>query len=865
MPTTSEKISPKKVSAARNVSLPRVVMFDADNTLAKSKQPLEKEMAMLFATLSTKTNVAVISGGKLEQLIEQVAQQLPPSADLGRVYILPTSGAALYTYEEHEWIKVYEEEIEIDEADRVEELVSSAVAETGIVDCDVQAHGERIEYRGSEISFSALGQNSPLDEKEAWDPDRTKRTKLQTVLANLLPEYDVKIGGLTTIDITKHGINKAYGIRKLAEYLEIPISEMLYIGDALYPGGNDEVVKETSIATHAVENPDDTLAFLHKILLKGYSRNAEVSIEKKSYEPSPAKKVSAPASVPSAGAEISDLQKHIAVSIRGDVSSTDAEREKYSKDTSLFTRTPSMVVYPKDAHDVSELVKAVRDAKLQGHDVSVTGRSAGTDMSGGPLTTSVVAVFMKYMNKILAVGNGYAVTEPGVFYRDFEKATLAKEVNGLGQILPSYPASRELCAMGGIVNNNSGGERTLEYGKTEDYIEEVEVVLSDGSLTTFKALSKSELAEKKALQTFEGEIYRKMSALVERNGPLILSAKPHVSKNSAGYALWNIVDPKRGTFNLAKLICGAQGTLALMTKARLRLIQEENHRAMLVIFLQDINVLPEIVRRVLPFNPESFESYDDNTFKLAVKFLPQMLGQMGLLRATRLGISFLPEVMMAVTGGIPKLVLMAEFSAKTSEQALKKAEQAHAALREMQMPAGEHLPMSIKRNEQQSEKYWIVRRESFALLRKSIKGMYASPFIDDFVVPPDSYPTFLPELNALLAQYDKYFIYTIAGHIGNGNFHIIPLMDLKKPDSKRVVLELAPKVYELVIKYGGTTTGEHNDGIIRTPYLPMLFGDKVMALFKETKDIFDPLNIFNPGKKIGGTFADIDRDMLKSS
>jgi FAD/FMN-containing dehydrogenase len=132
-------------------------------------------------------------------------------------------------------------------------------------------------------------------------------------------------------------------------------------------------------------------------------------------------------------------------------------------------------------------------------------------------------------------------------------------------------------------------------------------------------------------------------------------------------------------------------------------------------------------------------------------------------------------------------------------------------------------------------------------------------------VPVDSYPQFLPELDALLDQYRKYFVYTIAGHIGNGNFHIIPLMDLSKPEVRSVILELAPKVYALVMKYGGTTTGEHNDGIIRTPYLPQLFGEEVYGLFKKTKEIFDPEDIFNPGKKVGGTFDDIKDDMLTAT
>jgi FAD/FMN-containing dehydrogenase len=289
---------------------------------------------------------------------------------------------------------------------------------------------------------------------------------------------------------------------------------------------------------------------------------------------------------------------------------------------------------------------------------------------------------------------------------------------------------------------------------------------------------------------------------------------------------------------------------------KLRLVKQQGYRAMLVIFLKDLAVLPEIVHRVLPFNPESFESYDDQTFKLAVKFMPQMLSQMGLARATRLGISFLPEVAMVMQGGVPKLVLMAEFSEDTHEEALKKAEDAEAALKDL------NLPTSVKKNEAAAEKYWIVRRESFSLLRKNVHGLYAAPFIDDFVVPPDTYPDFLPELNALLDAYKDKFIYTIAGHIGNGNFHIIPLMDMTKPEIRQIILDLAPEVYKLVLKYGGTTTGEHNDGIIRTPYLPMLFGEDMTKLFAETKHIFDPQNIFNPGKKVGGTFEDIKADMI---
>ncbi len=545
-----------------------------------------------------------------------------------------------------------------------------------------------------------------------------------------------------------------------------------------------------------------------------------------------------------------DLVATLTSRLTGDVDATPVTRKAYARDMSIFERTPSLVVFPKNKNDVSELVKAVAEAKKRGEDASVTARSAGTDMSGGPLTSSIVAVFTKYMNKIGKIENAEATCEPGTYDRDLEKALVQK-----GYLLPSYPASRNIAAIGGLVNNNSGGERTLEYGKTDRYVKELEVVLSDGSITTLKELSPDELAEKKALTTFEGEIYRKMSDLIIRNRDVIEHARPAVSKNSAGYALWDVFDTENGTFDLTKLVVGAQGTLALTTSMTFKLVKPKSYRSMLVVFLTDLKELPDIVRSVLPHTPESFESYDDHTFSLAIRFLPQMLMQMGLVRAIRLGFSFLPEVMLALSGGVPKMVLMAEFAADTHEQALARAKAAQHDLQELK------LPTRIAATESAAEKYWIVRRESFALLRKNTHGLYAAPFIDDFVVPPESYPQFLPELNELLSHYD--LVYTIAGHIGNGNFHLIPLMDLSKPEVRNVILELSPKVYDLVLKYGGSTTGEHNDGIIRTPYLEQMFGAEVVKLFAETKHIFDPLNIFNPGKKVGGTFADIERDMLR--
>ncbi|HEY4516430.1 MAG TPA: FAD-binding oxidoreductase [Candidatus Paceibacterota bacterium] len=544
------------------------------------------------------------------------------------------------------------------------------------------------------------------------------------------------------------------------------------------------------------------------------------------------------------------LREQIAHLIRGDAVDDADTIKKYSRDTSIFERAPKVVVFPKDAEDVAAIVRFVHEERKAGKDISIAARSAGTDMTGGPLTDSIALVFTKYMNGIGPIEGEQATAEPGAYYRDFEKATLRT----VGKIIPSYPASRELCAIGGMVSNNSGGELTLRYGKTNDYIHSLEVVLSDGSPATVKPITMHELAVKKGAQTLEGKIYRDIHALIEGNAGAIEAARPRVSKNSAGYALWNVLDRAGGTFDLTQLITGSQGTLAIVTSATLGLVKTKEHRAMLVVFLSDIGILPEIVHRVLKYDPESFESYDDHTFKLAVRFIPQIIGQLGLFKMIQLGLAFLPEAWMVATGGVPKLVLLAEFAEDHPEKALEKAEEARGAL------IGLAVRTKIAGSEIAAAKYWTIRRESFALLRKNLHGLYACPFIDDLVVRPEDCPRFIPALYKVLDQH--HLIYTIAGHVGDGNFHIIPLMDLSKEKDRREILELQPKVYALVKQFGGSITGEHNDGIVRTPYLPMMFGDKMVGLFAEVKKIFDPLDILNPGKKIGGTIKDIETSMI---
>lgn len=530
------------------------------------------------------------------------------------------------------------------------------------------------------------------------------------------------------------------------------------------------------------------------------------------------------------------LKEELSQIIKGEAMDDSVSIDRDSHDASIFEVRPTVVVAPRDVEDVQNLVKYV--AAHKGDGLSITPRAAGTDMTGGAIGESIVMEMTPHFNRIKEVSEAGAVVEPGVFYRDFEKATLVKNL-----VLPPYPASRDLCTVGGMVANNSGGEKSLRYGKTENFVAGLKAVLRDGKEYTLGPLSRLQLDLKMAQNDFEGEMYRSVYTLVEDKYDLVKRAKPDVTKNSAGYNLWSVWDRK--TFDLSKLFVGSQGTLGVITEIRFRLVKPETHSKLLVIFLHDFGKLAEIASAVLTCKPESFESYDDNTLKIVLRYFGDLAKQMGGKNIFQLAWQFLPEAFMVATGGMPKLVLLAEFTGASESEVDAKCAKAKAAI------AACKVRSRITKTEDEARKYWVMRRESFNLLRRRVKKLRTMPFIDDFCVRPTDLPKFLPELYAILDQYD--LIFTVAGHVGDGNFHIIPLMDLADPKTKPIIEELAKKVYALVFAYGGSMTGEHNDGLIRGPYLEQMFGAEVFALFKEIKRIFDPDGIFNPGKKVDAT------------
>ncbi len=245
----------------------QVLIFDLDDTLAESKQPLDQEMAEIIKKLINKDFIIVVtSGGSFQQFESQFLSNLKLSNnDYEKIYLLPTSGAALYRFINSDWLEVYTHILSQDEKYKITTLLNDSIKTNNF--WIENAPGGLIEDRGTQISYSGLGQNASLDDKKRWDPDQSKRKIIVASLKEELSDYDIKMGGRTTIDITKKGINKAFGVNQLSKFIDVPINKMIYFGDALFPGGNDESVLKSGIEAVTVNGVSDTKNYLIKNFL----------------------------------------------------------------------------------------------------------------------------------------------------------------------------------------------------------------------------------------------------------------------------------------------------------------------------------------------------------------------------------------------------------------------------------------------------------------------------------------------------------------------------------------------------------------------------------------------------------------------
>ncbi len=512
-----------------------------------------------------------------------------------------------------------------------------------------------------------------------------------------------------------------------------------------------------------------------------------------------------------------DIFQHIAALVRGQLHRDDATRQRYSVDGSIFEITPAAVLAPKDAGDIQAVAHLLWTMAEQGKQVpSLVARGAGSDQAGGPLGDGIVVDMRAHMNQILEIGEDFVRCQPGVRYGE-----LQAELKKHGRYLPPYPASLELCTIGGAVANNSSGEKTVKYGDTRDYVNSLKVILANGDEIEVRSLDRAELAGKMHHYTLEGQVYRELKRLLDTHPREDALPKFHVTKNSTGYAVWEV--QKNDHFNLVKLFVGSQGTLGIITEITLRTDPVPSGTALIAAYYASPELAAESVEQLLILRPSALEIVDRNLLELVEERQPGHLH--GLLPAE-----------------IPEIVLVIEFDDHSSAERAAKMKAAKSILR--------HHASSFREavSAEEQDRLWKLRRSAAAVIWTVSGPEKALPIVEDGIVPAALLPEFFKRAYALFAKYGLKI--AVWGHAGDANLHMQPFLNLSLAEDRDKIWPFVEEFHTLVIEMGGCISAEHNDGLLRSPYLRAQYGEDLYRIFQHVKQVFDPHNFLNPGKKV---------------
>ncbi|HEY1835469.1 MAG TPA: FAD-binding oxidoreductase [Candidatus Saccharimonadales bacterium] len=517
------------------------------------------------------------------------------------------------------------------------------------------------------------------------------------------------------------------------------------------------------------------------------------------------------------------LQEHLS----GEVISSADVRAYFSTDASIFRVMPSVVVYPRNESDVRKVARFAWQLAERGRVLPITARGAGTDQGGAALGAGVMLAFSAHMHRILELDSksGNVTVEPGLNYGKLQQTLLTH-----GRFLPPFPASLEYSTFGGALANNASGEKSVKYGDTRAYAKSLRVVLANGEVIETHALSKRELNKKLGLSTFEGEIYRALDALLEEQQAVLDNVKLNVTKNTAGYDLWD-VRRKDGSFDLTPLLVGSQGTLGVITEATFETELHSPDTTLIAGFFEDLTSAATAVQelRDLPEMPSALEMVDANLLELVHQLNPNQLKD--------------------IERPFPQVVLLAEFDS-ASDRVQKR--QVKKATKIMEKLATKY---QVATEPAEQEKLWRLRQTASAVLAHAEGNLKAVPLIEDGVVPVDKFEAFVGGVYQLFKKH--HLRVAVWGHAGDANLHVQPFLDLAQLGDRQKAFRLMDEYYALVLGLGGSTSGEHGDGRLRAPYLERLYGPEVYAMFQKVKQIFDPHNMLNPGVKINVTLDDL--------
>ncbi len=475
---------------------------------------------------------------------------------------------------------------------------------------------------------------------------------------------------------------------------------------------------------------------------------------------------------------------------KGEILEDSWSRHIYSMDASHYEIEPAAVVCPVDEHDVQRLCEYSLSNKIP-----ITARGAGTGLLGQSLSHGIVLDFSKHMNRIMDIDNDYVIVQPGIV-----KGMLDKELKKRNKFLPPDPASSNYCTIGGMIADNSSGIHSLGYGSTISFLEEINVVYADGQLgfaSTYKYDNKM----------------KKLGELLLPYVHKIRNWYPSVSKNSCGYRLDAVV--ANNNFNPQKVFAASEGTLGVMTSAKLHILDIPAYRSLMVLGFEDLLSALSVVPAILKFSPVALEMLDHTTVR--------------------------SEDDNIHGGGC---LLIIEFVGNRSSSKVEERMRACKLL-----VADRCSIVEYASDEQSITKIWSARKGTLnSIMKLTLGSRKPIGLIEDTVVRPD----LLEEHAAnLLQTYQENKVdYVIYGHVGDGNMHTRPLIDTASTKEVELICNIANKVFAQVIKRGGTISGEHGDGLARTGYIQMVYGKRITSLFSRVKRLFDPSFTMNPCKKI---------------
>lgn len=536
---------------------------------------------------------------------------------------------------------------------------------------------------------------------------------------------------------------------------------------------------------------------------------------------------------------------------RGGISTNKDILEKFSTDESIFSIKPQIVIQPKDQKDVETAVHVIAEKTTQFPSLSLTPRAAGTGLSGGSLTDSVVIDVCAHMKHIddVTKSRGYTLItcQPGAMWKDVEKK-LKKE----GMYLPSYPASKDICTIGGAVANNAAGPDSLRFGHCADWVESLDITLYDGKTYTIKPIKYRELKalikKNNAHATIAQEVFR----IISKNEETIKKARPKTKKNSAGYPLWDVLDVsvasfKRGNgfFDLTHIFSGSQGTIGIITSITMRTEPICKDTELIVVPVFDLMDAGAVIVKALEFNPINVELFDGLTFDLALKNPQFFKDRLSKLDYYKVLLSMYTTYHVRYGRKTPDFTLLITLDKKQLG-----SRTAAGIAKTLKENKGKRARVVINPVEQ--EMFWQIRRASYTLSKFQNDKKRPAAFLEDMTVPPQHLSKFFVEIKKLLKKYNV--TAAVHGHGGNGHLHFYPLLDFTSKTTPQLVEKMSEDFFATAVKFDGNICGEHNDGIIRTPHLNKMFNKKTLELFRAVEHFADPNDIFNPGKKVNPRF-----------